>query len=127
MECVDVCEGMAGGVVLLVIAGNPLTGVDMQLYLAVVEKESNGENPRVGEIINLSLVVSEEVGVALMDVVVTTPPLCLSVCMSVCLYVCLSVYLLAVGWSRTAGEVPCAPEWAWQGCAHVCSRQHVAV
>ena len=59
VECVDVCEGVSGGVVLLVAAGNPLAGVDMQLYLAVVEEEGEGENPKVGEIINLSMFVGE--------------------------------------------------------------------
>ena len=44
---------------LLVAAGNPLAGVDMQLYLAVVEEEGEGENPKVGEIINLSMFVGE--------------------------------------------------------------------
>lgn len=86
VECVDVCEGVGGGIVLLVIVGNPLTGVDMQLYLAVVEKVGKGENPRVVEIINLSLVVREEVGVALRAALITTPTsiICLPVCLSVC-------------------------------------------
>ena len=94
MEFVDVCEGMAGGVVLLVAAGNPLAGVDMQLYLAVVEAEGMGENPKVGEIINLSLFVKEEVSV---DVLHDPMAWChhslypLSVCLSVCVSVCVSV------------------------------------
>ena len=109
MEFVDVCEGVAGGVVLLVAAGNPLAGVDMQLYLAVVEAEGMGENPKVGEIINLSLFVKEEVGV---DVLRDPMARChhflypLSVCLSVCVSVCVSVSnCLYVCWLQDGAEL----------------------
>ena len=97
-ECVDVCEGVAGGVVLLVAAGNPLVGVDMQLYLAIVEEDGKGDNPKVGELINLSLLVREEVGVVAGSAVLAgasapLPSVCLSVCVSVCLSICVSVCL----------------------------------